>query len=558
MPKNPALQGFIPSAPPHRATTAIKIALAIVLLYAAVVRLTLLDRPFQRDGEGVSSFFGILARDYFRYDWRTTLGVPVQSMMASPRQPVFYGNHPPLVPWLVALTYAAFGYRGVGLPPDWQMRVPAALFTLGCICLIFKMLLTRAGPRAAILAAAIFASVPITVMYGGHEDVVNPQLVFFALLTISAYERLCDTPSGKWLALTILAFIPAGMTDWVAFYLLPVLTVHWMVTHPWRRWGWIIALGAVGTMLFAAEFLQVSLVRHTFGWMSELVARRSVSGQSDSGHRFTTWEWIRVALLEWNIRKHTVEVLLLALAWVCVDGWRVRDNVPAGRLTRLLLAWAALHVLVGRQGVYNHDWWWWPETPGVTIAAALLLDNICRSVESRGISRKWTSATLAVALLVFAAFNTWQVMYALLSPRLYNKEMPYSIADYGRAIHAAAPPFKAVIVIDNEPTISLWYYGDRPIIYALSDDNLWTLDGILARIAKPAYTDLPFLYVDKNWTDPPVAIVMPMMYARTNPFLEKLAAQLDARFAPLAAPPDLGGEFRFWDATKPIIEPAQK
>ena len=51
--------------------------LALVLLYAAVFRLLALDRPFLPDAEGSGSMYGILARNYRRFDWTQTYGIPV-------------------------------------------------------------------------------------------------------------------------------------------------------------------------------------------------------------------------------------------------------------------------------------------------------------------------------------------------------------------------------------------------------------------------------------------------------------------------------------------------
>jgi len=136
-------------------TTRQWLCLAIILAYSLAVRIALIDRPFNRDPEGVSAYYGILARNYIRRPISQTHLVPVQNLGRT--NPIkFYSHHPPLVPILIAITYRTFGFRAdsLDLPPDWQTRFSTTLFTLACIVTIFFMMRQRAGPRAALIAAS--------------------------------------------------------------------------------------------------------------------------------------------------------------------------------------------------------------------------------------------------------------------------------------------------------------------------------------------------------------------------------------------------------------------
>src|SRR5438128_10189 len=116
-------------------------------MYALAMRIALIDRPFNRDPEGVCAYYGILARNYIRRPISQTLLVPVQNLGRT-NPPKFYSHHPPLVPILIAATYAGFGFRAdsIDLPPDWQTRLSTVLFTLGSIVTMFVMVRNRAGP----------------------------------------------------------------------------------------------------------------------------------------------------------------------------------------------------------------------------------------------------------------------------------------------------------------------------------------------------------------------------------------------------------------------------
>src|ERR1051325_10777955 len=108
------------------------VLLALILLYATIIRLYLINRPFETTAEGVGSWYGVMARNYLRLPLAIHKGVPVQSICPhDPANVRFYSHHPPLVPLTLALSYKAFGQG------DWQSRLPAALATLGAIVLLY-------------------------------------------------------------------------------------------------------------------------------------------------------------------------------------------------------------------------------------------------------------------------------------------------------------------------------------------------------------------------------------------------------------------------------------
>jgi hypothetical protein len=524
----------------------------LTLLYATTIRAALLNRPFSRDFEGVSAYYGMLARGYFRYDWSQTLGVPACSLGESPAKPILYANHPPLAFLDVALVYWLFGYNGsfATLPPDWQLRLAPACFCIACIVLLYNVLGRRANPRTAAIAAALFAAMPITIVYGGHADVVNPQLVFFCLLTIAAYQNLHTGPTARNAAWVAIAFIPAGLSDWIAFYLLPVLALHWLFTKRLGDWQFALPLCLTGVGVFAAVYCQISLARHQWNWFADLFLRRSSAGLSDGGIRFTFGKWVRDALIGFNSREHTPLLLILAAVWIGLEWWNALSrrrakaastavSPSAQTFCRLVLAWGLLHVFIGRQGVYNHYWWWWPLTPGIAIAAALLLDKAATAIESSGISSRYLNTGIVAFLTLFAA---WTVR-AELPGMLHAPDLAFSAQDYGRAIRLATPPGRAVILADSDRSVCLWYYADRPILF-----DVWDADTLDADLTLPRSAELPWTGYFQPLSNPPAAIVLPAAYARTVP---SFVIYLDAHYTPVRLPAPLDSEFIAFDLTTP-------
>jgi len=509
--------------------------LGLVLLFAIVVRAAIIARPFHRNPEAMGSYNAILGRNYLsNYQWTRDWGIPVQSFPSPTGDPgdpgdppTYYANHPPLVPLLVALSYSIFDEG------EWQTRLPTAICTLGCIVVIYTMLRKRAGLRAATLAALLFAATPMAIFFGGMADVINSQVVLFSLLAVAAYLRFSETTDARRLLLLIGAFALAALSDWPAFFLVPVLCLHFVFTHRPRQWGWIFAFGFATVVIFVAIFLHITMVTGNWTLIQERLLRRSVSSHTDSQQAFDWMIWLKKAVWGYNVKRHTIPLMLLATAWVVIDGWRVRKvHDSAATLVRLLLAWAFVHVMIGRQGVLNHDWWWWILTPGLCVAAALMLDRswqlfegsapaasvsplAASQISSADDTAKPQAARLGTARLVDAAFvllvgawcvwTTWTTVGFFYDDRNIRGGMQYTIVEIGRAIESAAPEGGLVILTENDDEPSMWYYGRRPIKM-----NVWDPRTLDARM-RDGFAELPFDYT-QPWHAAATGLVFPKQY----------------------------------------------
>src|SRR5205823_2380328 len=134
--------------------------------------------------------YGVMARNYVQLGLSATRGIPVLTVGKSPdAELMLYPDHSPLVALLIAVSYVLFG---IG---EWQTRLPTAISTVAAVYALYRLLRADASERVAAIAAALFATMPITLYFGGMPEVVGMPLVLFILLSLGAYLKLYAQPS---------------------------------------------------------------------------------------------------------------------------------------------------------------------------------------------------------------------------------------------------------------------------------------------------------------------------------------------------------------------------
>jgi hypothetical protein len=520
--------------------------LAVVLIYAVSFRLLVLNRPFDYDAEGSACLNGVLARSYLRFDWRQNHGMPILSLDPAHATPlVFYPDHPPLLPLLIVPFYARFG---VGA---WQTRLPVSLLTLAALLVLYGML-TRAGStRVALIATAVFAATPMVLYFGGFPDVVGTPLVLFVLLTVWAYLRFHRTPAFATFIPLVAAFVLAGICDWPAYVVVPILIAHFMATRPRGEWRWVFLFGFAACALFAALYVYITLATHSpWTWMAPLFTRRSaiVGGTS-----FSWAQWWRTAIAT-NRTYHTLPLLVASALWAAAFGLRARRSPPVPRvdtqvrpydaagvtIARLLLAWAVVYALIGSKALFNHEWAWMPFTPGLAVATALVLDRMIRRAEDLGGGRlaNWS---VGVLIVLFAAWTVYST-YTNLNPA--NSRRTFTPMEMGQAIRAAAPGRGdiAMLVGGEEAEAQLWFYGDRAL-----RTRIWSIEDFERRVHDDT-VDLLYNFDEQPWNARATGIVFPKVQ---DDAFAALHAYLQQRYRSIALPPTLEQKFEVFDVRIP-------
>ena len=430
--------------------------------------------------------------NYLRFDWAQTRGMPVLTVGQHSTAPiVFYPDHPPLIPLLVAPFYAGFG---VG---EWQTRLPISIMTIAAVYVLYRLLALTATRRAGVAAATVFATSPMTLYFGGMPDPTGTPLILFILLSVLGYLRFHAAPRLSTFMPFLAAFVLASLCDWPAYVIAPVFVAHFLVTRPRIEWRWILAFGVAASALFAAVYVYVALVTDSpWTWMLPLFARHSTLGGVQP---FTLMQWFGTAFAL-NRMLHTPALIMACGLWLVIFGFRFRRPQAGATVARLLIAWGVACILIGNTAAYNHEFVWIFLTPGIAVSTALLIEWLFHFTEQYRVA---PVAGIGIALVV-VMFATWTGYTTF--RRLYptTPAAPFTPMEMGQAIKAAAPdPDDLALVVggDGGPGAQLWFYGDRAL-----RTNVWSIWGVQDSLTEDR-ADLVFNFDVQPWEATAAGIV---------------------------------------------------
>lgn len=154
-------------------------------------------------------------------------------------------DKPPLAFWTQSLGVWAFGFH------PWAIALVQALEGVAAVFVLNRVVRRWAGPRTALLAAALFALTPITAAINRDNQ---PDTLLLLLLLLAAYcvTRAIEAGSARWLAAAG-AFVGLGfMTKMLAAWIvLPALALAYFLGAP--RGRRLLQLGVAGVVTLAVS-----------------------------------------------------------------------------------------------------------------------------------------------------------------------------------------------------------------------------------------------------------------------------------------------------------------
>lgn len=279
-------------------------------------------------------------------------------------------DKPPLSLWLMGLSARVLGFSSVAI------LLPQALCTIGAVALLYATVRRGLADRvpsstaatAALLAAALLATTPITVAIG---RVNNPDALLILLLVGSAYAvvRALEHGRTRWLllaaTLTGLAFMTKMLQGWM---LVPALGAAYLLAGPPRlleRMGQLVLAGVTMVVVSCAWPLAVTLwpgAKPYIGgsedgsvWNLILgyngLGRITGQGEGGMGGGGASFGGESGALRLFNEQVGAQIAWLLPLSLLCLVAgvWLTRRAPRTDRVRALLLllgGWAIVHALI--------------------------------------------------------------------------------------------------------------------------------------------------------------------------------------------------------------------
>jgi len=299
-----------------------------------------------------------------------------------------YYDHPPMLPWAIALGRLFFGDTAAGI------RLVPLLFALGTAGLLARLARRFYGETAATWAVLLYALQPAAFFVGGWGFPDAPVL-FFWMLTLTWVWRALDTQRAAWWLAAGAALGAAMLSKYTAAFLVPAVFLylifsprdrHWLVT-PWPYlagvcslivfapviyWNWThdwVSFRMQSTDRFQAAdsvSLRYGLQSTAEQWLFVLpltlplavVALRRLLRLAQPAEQFLFWSFAPMALF------------FFLFGWT--PSWHLLWSLPA----YLALTVAMAGVVAGLQGrvtmFYRAHWPWLVGMEVVTLAVLVL------------------------------------------------------------------------------------------------------------------------------------------------------------------------------------------
>lgn len=456
------MTAWMPSSVGRRAAI---FALVAIVLAGTALRLRHVTRPWVglHNAWG-GAMYGNIARNFINYGYVETGFAPVANFGRVPAdQFVYYYHYPPLLVWLVSLSYHAFGVS------EWSARVVPLLFSVASIVAVFALAQRLFGKAVGLLSALLMAVVPGGAYYGAHIDVYGPAAQFFPLLAFLGYARWRERGDRGSLALLATALVLGCATSWFSYFVPPMLLAHdyWFREESSRgRTRTLFAVSLLPVAVFGLFLLHRHLVvtageQEVYGTLLQKLRMRSSYADP------FRWIWGRHAVA--IVKLFSPPVVLIAGVWFvlrAIDLVRRRLAMADG-LVLAFLGYGILHSLAFPSLLAGHDYLAGVYAPAFVIAAALQLVAWHHWLGARGAPAVATAA-VAGALLV-----TVGTCLAMTRARWHDDAV--EIGDLkrlrGEAIRAATAPADEVLVSMSSDRI-LQYYAEREMIFSVSSLEL--------------------------------------------------------------------------------------
>ncbi|MFH2001378.1 MAG: glycosyltransferase family 39 protein [Planctomycetota bacterium] len=440
--------------------------LAIALFYSGWMMSHVMGRVFHQGYLGCNGArYSIMARNVLRADLAAVNYAPLLNA-ALDTDPDPYLHHPPLLHWVIALSFYCFGET-----EDHARYIPYAFTLLNLILLFFLGRRITGSTLSGGFCALMGGALPLTSFYGAHIDVQGSPLVCCILAGLFCYLRWVKSNRRRDLFL-LLFFMGAGtLFDWPALYLCGLCPLHlWLE----RRKTGLTALRAVrslwpliatGAFLFAVLALWLSTAAEPKGpSLYESVLHRSMRPSTflDIGD---PWMYVSDQFMRLMPQVHSLcpwpfWLVMLAGGLASVMRRARPGRASISRVLWILFLMGFIHIVIFPFGSLFHDYWIFLLMPWMAIASGVGLWRLLRLYDDR--SRVLRAGSLLVVLVLTGSMVFAASHYAFERFAGEKDIEPYLL---GKRIHEHVAPGEAVMINANFYNAPIPGEGDQYVLY---------------------------------------------------------------------------------------------
>ncbi|WP_031435240.1 ArnT family glycosyltransferase [Methylomarinum vadi] len=461
-----------------------KIVLLAILIVSSALMVRNMSQPWNGLDGGDGALFSKIAKNYLEHGiWELKFGQAYNYLPGQDKDSLkYYQHHPPLLPLLIAGSFAVFGEN------EAAARLVPILFSLASIVLLYKISKQSYGENVAITATFIFASFP-AILFFARKPGYEPLSLFFILLSLYYYNLIRDMYGKKGYIAFFLAMGAGLLTDWPVYFLLSILCLHFFISQKGtKRIVFPTILMCYGLIIF--------LVFECFSYLvdpksfTDLVNQGLVyMGVIDLDHELANrYEEVKVTFTPSLYTKRLLSRLDLLYTYplviVSVVGfvWFLGKKRLLKSNVIILLSVAATYCIVFYRSVYIHYWHTYFFAAPFAVLSAIFISS---TILGNDIGHKNEKFTPLVKWIHPLAVFFFLLVIGGSLPRLIDlhtlqeKVLPDEQHEHAMLIKSLSLKIKELsspndIIITNlaeGPKTPLTYYAERNIIFESDFDK---------------------------------------------------------------------------------------
>jgi len=396
-----------------------KALLVFLLAVGVFLRLQQIDCRWTTDFRGqCGSRYSNVARNFVNYGFLATKFAPIDSVNPqSPDEFIYYLNHPPLLEWLVALSFKAFGMN------EFTARLVPFVFSFLTMVLLFFLAKRLWNGETALCVLAVFCVLPMGVFYGTLVDVQGVLPLFFVILILFFYQKFVDGPGGIALVLLYAAFVIGMLSDWPVYYLAVLLPAYHILMRRKHRLA-VAALFPLALAMLAAWVVYSNWV--ITGKVGLDVGRLQALALTRGSYYVPTLagvSGVATRMGEIWLMFFTLPALIMLAAWlIAVPVMRLlRKGAKVYWIIWFFFVFAVLHIALFIEPAQKHEYWSYYLLPSAAIAGGLTIYWAGRLFSRMAKGSGFFVQIVIVALLFAGAYLQSRELYRA------NSQMDFAV-----------------------------------------------------------------------------------------------------------------------------------